>query len=276
MAGSYEQLGDTRLLPATMRGRFVLGGFMTLIEDLLALFHVERRLRSLRARVDSAETYLTVQQRQMATLQTRREELETRKRQRQAHAGNLEVEAAAVVERIEKLREELNAASTSRQYNAVLNEVNNLKDKKRELEELTLIEMTAAEETGGEIASLDEQIAERRTVMDSAEAELAERKDEIKDSLAELDTERAAKVAIIPSDTQRLWDELAEDFEGEVMASIQLIDKRRREYACDTCNVHLPFDVVNKVTGRPDEFVQCQGCLRILYASEDAREALVK
>ena len=115
---------------------------MTLIEDLLALFHVERRLRSLRARVDSAETYLTVQQRQMATLQARREELETRKRQRQAHAGNLEVEAAAVVERIEKLREELNAASTSRQYNAVLNEVNNLKDKKRELEELTLIEMT--------------------------------------------------------------------------------------------------------------------------------------
>jgi predicted nucleic acid-binding Zn-ribbon protein len=60
------------------------------------------------------------------------------------------------------------------------------------------------------------------------------------------------------------------------MASIELIDKRRREYACNTCNVHLPFDIVNRVTGRPDEVVQCQGCLRILYASDGCREALVK
>ncbi len=69
---------------------------MTLIEDLLTLYSVERRLRGLRSRVDSAETYLRVQQRQLNTLQTRHEELETHKRQRQAHAGNLETEAAAV------------------------------------------------------------------------------------------------------------------------------------------------------------------------------------
>jgi len=249
---------------------------MTLIEDLLELFQVERRLRSLRSRVDSAETYLAVQQRQMGTLQTRRDELETRKRQRQAHAGNIEVEGQGVDERIEKLREELNAASTSRQYNAVLNEVNNLKDKKRELEEQALLELTAVEENEAEIAGVDEQISERQKVLESAEAELATRREEIKDSLAKLDGERADKAEKIPADIQRLFDELADDFDGEVMASIQLIDKRRREYACDTCNVHLPFDVVNRVTGRPDEFVQCQGCLRILYTGEDAREALVK
>ncbi|MCP4759644.1 MAG: hypothetical protein GY894_01865 [Planctomycetes bacterium] len=248
---------------------------MTLIEDLLELFHVERRLRSLRSRVDSAETYLAVQTRQMHSLQERHDELDLRKRQRQAHAANLETEATGIDERTEKLRDELNAASNTRQYHAVLNEVNNLKDKRAEVDEQTLVELSGVEQIDTELGELDEKIAERRTVLDAATTELATRREEIKGSLKELDTERIAKAANIPSDTQRLFDELSDDFDGEVMAGIELIDKRRREYACDTCNVHLPFDIVSRVTGRPDEIVQCQGCLRILYASENAREALV-
>jgi predicted nucleic acid-binding Zn-ribbon protein len=249
---------------------------MTLIEDLLTLYSVERRLRGLRSRVESAETYLRVQQRQLNALQERREELETHKRQRQAHAGNLETEAAAVDERTEKLREELNAASNTRQYHAVLNEVNSLKDKRKEFDEQTLAEMAAVEKIEEELTVLETQTAERKKVLDSAEEELESRRAEIKDSLAEMEAERDEKSAAIPSDTQRLFDDLADDFDGDAMASIELIDKRRREYACNTCNVHLPFDIVNRVTGRPDEVVQCQGCLRILYASEDCREALVK
>ena len=249
---------------------------MTLIENLFALFQVDRRLRSLRARVDSAETYVGIQQRQLQSLQDRRDELLTRKRQRQAHIGNLETEAAGVDERTEKLREDLNAASTTRQYHAVLNEVNSLKDKRREIDEQTLVEMTGVEEIEAEVTELDAKISERAKVLEGAETELASRREEIKESLTELESEREQKTSGIPSDVQSLFDELADDFEGESMASIELIDKRRREYACDTCNVHLPFDVVSRVTGRPDEIVQCQGCLRILYASEGAREALAK
>jgi len=249
---------------------------MTLIEDLLTLYRVERQLRGLRSRVDSAETYLRVQQRQLSTLQERREELETHKRQRQAHAGNLETEAAAVDERTEKLRDELHAASNTRQYHAVLNEVNSLKDKRKEFDEQTLSEMAAVETLEEELTTLESQTTERKKVVESAEEELNSRKAEIKDSLEALETDRGEKASAIPSDTQQLFDDLADDFEGEAMASIELIDKRRREYACDTCHVHLPFDIVNRVTGRPDEVVQCQGCLRILYASESCREALVK
>ena len=249
---------------------------MTLIEDLLALFDVDRRVRSLRSRVDSAETYLGVQKRQAGELTTRKDELETRKRQRQAHASNLEMEATGIDERIEKLREELNAASNTRQYNAVLNEVNSLKDQRKELDEQTLVELSAVEELTEELNGVDEQISERNKIVDSASEELATRRDEISDSLEALEAERSTKAAAVPDNIQLLFDQLADDFEGESMASIEVIDKRRREYACDTCNVHLPFDVVNRVTGRPNEIVQCQGCLRILYASEGAREALVK
>jgi len=249
---------------------------MTLIEDLLTLYRVERQLRGLRKRVDSAETYLSIQQRQLNTLQERQVELETHKRQRQAHAGNLETEAESVEERAAKLRDELNESSNTRQYQAVLNEVNSLKDKRKEFDEQGLAELTAIEKIEEELGELKTQITERTKVLNSAQEELTSRKAEIKESLAEIELERAEKAAVIPGITQELFDNLADDFEGEAMASIQLVDKRRREYACDTCNVHLPFDVVNRVTSRPDEVVQCQGCLRILYASDDCREALVK
>lgn len=249
---------------------------MTLIEDLLTLYRVERQLRGLRSRVDSAEIYLRVQQRQLNTLQERQEELETHKRQRQAHAGNLETEGESVDERAAKLRDELNESSNTRQYQAVLNEVNSLKDKRREFDEQAIAELTAVEKIEEELGELEAQLTERTKVLNSAQGELVSRKAEIKDSLAEIETERDEKASAIPGNTQDLFDSLADDFEGEAMASIELIDKRRREYACNTCNVHLPFDVVNRVTGRPDEVVQCQGCLRILYASDDCREALVK
>ncbi len=249
---------------------------MPLIEDLLSLYSVERQVRSLRSRVDTAATYVRLQEREMTSLQSRRDELETRKRQHQAHNHNLETEVAGIDERIEKLREELNAASTSRQYNAVLSEVNNLKDKRAAIEEQMLVEMSAIETTESDVVAIDEQITERTTVLESAKTELSNREEEIADSLATLEQERAVKAAVIPDGTNQLFDELADDFDGEAMASIEVIDKRRREYACGCCNVHLPFDVVSRVMGRPDEIMQCQGCLRILYAGDGCREALVK
>ena len=61
------------------------------------------------------------------------------------------MEATGIDERIEKMREELNAASNTRQYTAVLNEVNSLKDQRKELDEQTLVELSAVEELAEEL-----------------------------------------------------------------------------------------------------------------------------
>jgi predicted nucleic acid-binding Zn-ribbon protein len=60
------------------------------------------------------------------------------------------------------------------------------------------------------------------------------------------------------------------------MAPIQEIDRRRMEYACSSCNVSLPFNLVNTIMADRDKVTQCEGCLRILYATEDLRSELVK
>lgn len=249
---------------------------MPLIDDLQALYRVDRQVRGLRSRVDSADLYRGAQQGKVDELVQRHEELETRKRQRQAHAGTLETEGLVIDERTERLREDLNAASTTRQYHAVLNEVNTLKDKRSEIDDQILTELTGVDELTGEIEGIDGQLADRRKVLEKAAIDLSERKSEIQDSLNELEGKRSEKAACLPDGVLDLFDSLAEDFDGDAMASIELIDKKRREYSCEGCNVHLPFDVVSRVIGRPDEIIQCQGCLRILFAGEACREALVK
>lgn len=249
---------------------------MPMIEDLQALYLVDRQVRGLRGRVDSARIYQTSQQRQVNELDQRTEELETRMRQHKAHAGTLETEGKSIDERVEHLREELNAASNTRQYNAVLSEVNSLKDKRGEVDNLILAELDSVESIETEINSIAEQRADRAKVLEKATEDLEERQAEIADSLSELEVKRSEKAACIPDNVLELFDELADDFEGDAMASIDLIDKRRREYSCEGCNVHLPFDIVSRVTGRPDEIIQCKGCLRILYAGDACREALIK
>ena len=102
---------------------------MSLIEDLLELNLVERQLRGLQSRVGSAETFFNAQNRQMNELLQRQEELQTRRKQRQVAVNGFETDTKAMDERLEKLRNELNTAETTKQYSAYLEEMNTLKKK---------------------------------------------------------------------------------------------------------------------------------------------------
>ena len=93
---------------------------MSLTENLVNLFPLDAQVRGLRKRLESAERYFSGQSRHVEELETQRRELETRHRQIQAKIGNLEGETAVLDERLEKLRNELNAATTNKQYSAVL------------------------------------------------------------------------------------------------------------------------------------------------------------
>ena len=152
---------------------------MGLTQNLLNLYRVDAQVRGLRARLDSAKRYLDAQTRILGELQQQAEELRSRRRQVQAKAGNFEGEMKGHDERIEKLRTELNAASTNKQYTAVLTELNTIKDARSEVESLALEQLELSEEIGGEIETADEQCAERSKVRSLAEDELRKRGEEV-------------------------------------------------------------------------------------------------
>jgi predicted nucleic acid-binding Zn-ribbon protein len=249
---------------------------MSLVENLLKLYRVDSQVRGLRSRVESAERYHTAQKSKHDEIAQLRKELETRKKHVQAHVKNLEVEAAGHDEQLEKFREDLNNSSTAKQYNAVLTELNTVKELRNALEDSVLEEMQRIDDLDKEITDVTEQLAERVKVRDVAESQLAEREQEVGERLAELEAERAVAAEAIPASTLALFDEIAHTHDGEVMAPVEEIDRRRREYACGECNMHMPFEQVASLMGHLDTIVRCTACSRILYLQEEVRGALTK
>jgi predicted nucleic acid-binding Zn-ribbon protein len=247
---------------------------MSLIDNLLTLFNVDRQVRSLRSRVESAEIYLKVQKKQMDKIAVERSENDQRQMQHKANITNTETETGSIDTRIEHLRDELKKAVNDKQYSALLAEVNTLKEHRKAFEDELFREMSCLEElekTASEITSREE---ERCKVMQVAKKELKTRESEIAEQLAELETERAVAAAVIPEEVLCDFDEIADDYDGESMAAIEIIDQKRREYSCTSCSLHLPIETVSILMGNKDTVVKCGQCDRILFLEAASREAL--
>ncbi|MHC4101201.1 MAG: zinc ribbon domain-containing protein [Planctomycetota bacterium] len=249
---------------------------MSLTENLVNLFQIDAQVRGLRRRLDSAERYLAVQTRNVEELEVQRREVETRQLQIQARIGNLEGEMATIDERLEKLRNELNAATTNKQYTTVLSELNTAKNARSEIEDQVLAEMERVDENTQQRQALEQEIDERQKVRALAEDQLQQRHDEVGERLAELEAEREVAAAAVPGKERRLFDELADAYDGESMSSIEEIDRRHREYACGTCRMHIPFQAGSALLSSSDTLVTCTACGRIMYLQDEVRGALLK
>lgn len=201
-------------------------------------------------------------------------ENDLQRKQRRANIANIETEIGSIDSRIEHLRDELNKAVNDKQYSALLAEMNTIKEHRKAFEDEELIEMSAAEELDLSATDITQRQEERKKVMKVATKELGVRKSEIAEQLAELETERATAAAIIPDSVLDEFDSLSDDYDGEAMAAIEIIDLKRREYSCTSCSLRLPLDSITSMLGNKEGIVKCVSCDRILYLEAESREAI--
>jgi predicted nucleic acid-binding Zn-ribbon protein len=247
---------------------------MPLIDNLLTLYKVDRQVRSLQSRVESAQLYLKVQTKLMTTIAVELSENELRLKQHKSNIAVAETETGSIDARVERLREDLNKAVNDKEYKALLAEVNTLKDQRKAFEDEMLIEMASVETLDTTLVEITAKIDERKKITKVAEKELHVRQDEIAEQLAELEKERATAASVIPADILEDFDEIADDYEGESMASIEIIDKKRKEYSCNSCSLHLPLESIVQLMANDDTIVKCGQCDRILFLEQASKEAL--
>lgn len=249
---------------------------MSLMDSLMQLNQVDAQVRGLRSRLTSSERYFNAQSTQLQDIQDNLQELETRKLHTKATMANHESEMAAINERIEKLRDELNSSETNKQYTAVLTELNTVKANRAEIEDQALEEMGSVESIEEDIKAKQELAVEREKVRDHAASQLKERKAEIGDRLSELESEREEAACAVQPKALAIFNNLADIYDGEAMASIEEINRRHREYSCTACNIHLPYETVSLLMGGIESVVCCGACTRILYLQEELRGSLAK
>lgn len=244
---------------------------MSVTTKLLRLYKVDCQVRSLRSRVDSAERYLKQQDRTLEELEAKRAALSGQARQLQATIGNDENEARSIEERIGKLREKLNNATSNKEYSALLTEVNTLKADKSGVDDRILESMTRLDEIKNAIAEIDSETKERGKVRAVALSERDQRAADVKDRLTELEAERSVAAHEVPSDALSKFEEEVGFREDEVMAPVNEHSRKHMEYACGSCQVLLPFEAVNRLLGDGD-LTFCGNCGAILYIEDELRE----
>lgn len=249
---------------------------MSLMEHLLTLYRVDSQVRALRTRVEAAERDVAAQVKLLAGLQRQETELASQMRQLQATIHNLETEAMGFADRITRLRGDLNSSNNDKQYKAILAEVKLLEGKKKECDDRGLAEMERLEQVKKQSAALAAQLVERKKIHDVVKSQLVDRTSECSTRLAELERERDIAGKNVPARERKIFDKVGDDCDGEVMAEVEEIDRRHKEYACSSCRIEIPFASVATLMSNPNVMVQCTACTRILYLAEQTKEVLRK
>ena len=248
---------------------------MSVTDQLLRLYRVDQQLSGLRSRVQAAARYHDAQQRQLADFEARREQLRSQSRQLAAAARNLETEIQTHEGRIVELRKRMNEVHSSKEYTALLTELNTVKADKDRLESAALEELGKVDALNAQAAEVEKQIEERAKVRDVARQQLQQEQAQIQSRLTELEAQRAAAAAEAPPDVLREFDALGRRTEGEPMAEIVEQDRRRLEYCCGACNMEIPVERLSRLMARND-ITHCPSCRRILFINEETREVLDK
>jgi uncharacterized protein len=248
---------------------------MSVTEKLLRVFRVDQQLRGLQSRLRAAERFLDEQVRQLQQIDSRRDTLGVQLKQLQAAAADNEGEMKRLDARIETLREQMNNAKTNKEYKAFLTEVNTLKADRSQYETAALEQMTKIDELRKQIESLEADRGEREKVRGVAHDDKSKRADEIKDRLAELQSERDRLVQEVPPDALKAYDAMVKQRGDEAMAPIEELDRRRHEYTCSACQMALPMETLANLL-RPSAsnapLTRCTSCGSILYLEAEAAE----
>jgi predicted nucleic acid-binding Zn-ribbon protein len=179
----------------------------------------------------------------------------------------------AIDERTAKLRDQMNRATSNKEYSALLTEVNTLKADKSKIETAALERMTKLDEIRSEIEALRADRDERIKMRAVAESQRDERAAEVKQRLEELQKERAEAASGVPTEALQIFETRSEIDPEEIMAPVEEHSRRNFEYACGACQVMLPMETVSTLLGS-GELTKCVSCGVILYLDESLREAM--
>ncbi len=173
---------------------------------------------------------------------------------------DLEAQIAIINERSGGIEKRMYAArgSSTRDLQAMDEEVRHLNQRRSELEDEELVAMVDQEPIDASLAALAARTAPVEEKVSALRSEVAQGQSEIDAELASATAERAAEVAELPASLADRYEVLRTRLKGTGAA--RLIGHR-----CDGCHLELSSAEVERIRATtPDSVVTCDQCGRIL------------
>ncbi len=237
-----------------------------ILNGLIKLQSVENRLRAAKAKLARSRRSVIVQENQVRSLQSaleaKKEELQLTKVQ----SSRLELELKSRDDEVSKLRAALNNSKSNKEYAAVLTQLNTTRADNTKIENQILDLMKAVETDEAECESIRQQIEEHKQQLEltrkTSEAAAVDQEAEIRKIQAEWND--AAKT--IPAEPLKVFKRVAETYDGEAVAQVDLQEGKHGTYSCGGCFMGITAESVNLLMTR-DEIIRCANCTRILVLS---------
>jgi predicted nucleic acid-binding Zn-ribbon protein len=196
---------------------------------------------------------------ELAALQARQADAAGRRAALTATQDELEQQISGITERRDLVEKRLYAAtSSSRDLQAMNEEVKHLTDRRAQLEELELVAMLEADPIDAELAALRERMAPLDVKARELREEIERERLELDAAIASAAGSRAAEAAQLPPALADRYETLRRRLKGTGAA--RLIGGH-----CDGCHLELPSMEVERIRALPpEEVATCEQCGRIL------------
>lgn len=236
-----------------------------MLDGLLKLQKIERELSQVRRRLKSRQSAADLQQRRIDEHKEQWQALHDKAAARRRDADRHELDLRESEEHVSKLRSALNTAKTNKEYAAILTQINTLKADNAKIEEGALKIIQEVDALRLEADKVQQQIDAETKRLEEIRQTNAEEIERLNGIIAELKAKHDAAAEGIAQDTLTLFQRVADRYDGEAMAVIEVEGKKPPyDYICGGCFMSLNAEHANALRTR-DEVRTCNNCGRILY-----------
>ena len=161
-----------------------------------------------------------------------------------------------ILEKINKLTDQLFLVTNNKQYDALTNEIEHLKEQKKENEELLISNLEEKETLEKNINENEASLEKLKTDLDVRRNKLDEALSETADEKAALENSRKKQVTEIDDITMQVYNKVISARSG--IAVVPLSGN-----SCGGCGAALPLQMVSEI--RAGDVHNCQSCGRFVY-----------
>jgi predicted nucleic acid-binding Zn-ribbon protein len=236
------------------------------IEKLLILQDRDRKIRRLEGELVHIGPERHTLQTRTAEAQAALEQARTRIKQTESDRKSLELEVESKKQLIERYANQQLQTRKNEEYRALAHEIDTCKADIFKIEDQEIALMEQAEAAQRDAHRAAQALNGARTLMEDQLTLLAEREQNLKRELAELETNREELASAVDAGARDRYERLVRNKGENVVVGVQ-------HGVCGGCHMRLPPQLLVQCQAQ-QEIITCSNCGRILYYTRDMDLAL--
>ena len=183
----------------------------------------------------------------------------------QQERKKIEAEVAAIQTRLSKYKGQLLELKTNKEYQTMQHEIATAEEAIRSLEDRVLERMEEAENLARDLKAAEAELKAQQAAIATERTALDGEAGNLQRSVNEITATRVTVAKQLSSEALRLFEHVSKQRKGLAVAEA-------RDGSCSVCHVRMRPQMYNEVR-RGENLIQCESCLRILYAPAATTQA---